>query len=124
MGRIIVGLLLCSLALSAADVTGTWTGSLKAAREDGSEHTDSAYVVLKQQGNTVTGFAGGSPDDQHSIQNGKLEGDQLTFEIGMGERIMRIALKLSEDGNAMTGKIQRERNGVTQTAQLQLSRAR
>jgi hypothetical protein len=118
----ILTLLLSALTLGAADVTGTWTGTLKAVRDDGSENTDSAHLVLKQEGSTVTGQAGGSPDDQHEITGGKVEGEEFTFKIVRGDREMRIALQVSADGKTMKGQIQRERNGVTQTAQLELTR--
>jgi hypothetical protein len=124
MTKTILGFLLSVLTLAAADVTGTWTGTLKATRDDGSEHTDSAHIVLKQQGSDLTGFAGGGPDDQNEISAGKVEGDEVTFKIVRGEREMRISLKLSADGNKMTGQIQRQRDGVTQTAQLDVSRSK
>lgn len=124
MTKTILAFLFCALALAAADVTGTWTGTLKATNDDGTEHIDSAHVVLKQQGSDLTGFAGGSADDQHEISAGNVEGDQVTFKLVHGEREMTISLKLSPDGNKMTGQIHRERNGVTQTAQLDLSRSK
>jgi hypothetical protein len=122
MMKTIFVFLLSVLTAAAADVTGTWTGTLKATRDDGSEHSDSAHVVLKQQGSELTGFAGGGPDDQNEISAGKVEGDQVNFKIVRGEREMRISLKLSADGNKMTGQIHRQRDGVTQIAQLELSR--
>lgn len=122
MTKTILVFLLSVLTLCAADVTGTWTGTLKATRDDGSENTDTAHIVLKQKGAELTGFAGGGPDDQNEISAGKIAGDTVTFKIVRGEREMRISLKLSADGNKMTGQIERERGGVTQIAKLEVSR--
>src|SRR5215510_328427 len=108
MKKILLVAVFFHFMLCAADVTGTWSGSLKGKRPDGADQTDSAYLVLKQQGDAVTGTAGGTATDQRPIEKGKLDGDQLTFEISANSGSFKIALKLQPDGNTMIGSIQRE----------------
>ena len=114
--------MLFTLTLCAADVSGTWSGTLKIKQADGSEGSDSAYLILKQDGKTVTGTAGGGVNDQHLIQNGRIEGDQVTLEVQRASGSIMVSLKLQPDGKTLKGNIQRQRNGETQTAQLEVTR--
>jgi hypothetical protein len=110
---------LATASLAAADATGKWTGNLVIADGDGQPRP--AYLVLKQEGNTLTGTAGPDAGEQHPIQNGKADNGTLTFELATGEAIMRFALK--QDGDVISGDITRERGGETQKARLSVKRA-
>jgi hypothetical protein len=123
MRKAIAVLLLFTAALAAADVTGTWTGSLSFKREDGSEGSDTAYLVLKQEGSAVTGTAGGNPGDQHAVSDGKVEGDQFTFRIVRERGEMQISLKVSPSGREMTGEVRRGVGGEARTAKLALTKS-
>jgi hypothetical protein len=58
-------LLLVSPTLFAAeDISGKWAGSLVITVEGDTSKDDTAYLVLKQAGTTVTGTAGPSATDQ------------------------------------------------------------
>jgi len=101
--------------LVAADATGTWTGSLK--RSDG--RSEAAHLVLKQDGDKLTGTAGSDANDPHPILNGKVENGAITFELENG---MKFALK--QDGDEITGEVTREREGETLKATLAVKRAK
>jgi hypothetical protein len=105
-------------ALLAANATGTWTGTF--TPDDGEARP--AYLVLKQDGDKVTGTAGPDQNDQRPIQNGKADNGTLTFEVATEEAVMKVAL--TQDGDDMAGTLTRERGGETQTAKLVLKRAR
>lgn len=112
-------LILCTaLTLSAADANGKWTGTLTPDGE--SDKILPAHLVLKQEGDKLTGTAGPNADERHTIQNGKAEDGNLTFEVPTGETIMRFTLKL--EGDEIKGTITRERDGKTQTAKLAVKR--
>ena len=81
MKKFLLTLFFFSLTLIAADVTGTWSGTAKIKREDGADGADSVYLMLKQQGATVAGSIGRDSSDQQPIEKGKMEGDQITFEV-------------------------------------------
>jgi hypothetical protein len=106
---------LTAAALVAADATGTWTGTL--TMTDGQSH--SAHMVLKQEGDKLSGTAGPDANEQHPILNGKAENGALTFELDNG---MKFALK--QDGDEITGEITRERDGQTQKAKVAVKRAK
>ena len=118
MRNAILAVLLVSLTAAAADVTGTWTGSVKLPDQE-----VPAYFTLKQQGSTVTGSVGGSADDQRPIGSGKIENDQLTLEVPTGNGSFKVSLKLQPDGNTLNGEVQREREGQTMKAPVELKRS-
>lgn len=102
--------------LLGADATGTWTGSL--TRSDG--ETSTAHLVLKQEGEKVTGTAGPGAEEQHEIQNGKAENGQITFEIPREDGSMKFVLK--QEGEEIKGEVLLERDGEVQKGQLAVTR--
>jgi hypothetical protein len=114
-------LLTCIAArLIAADATGTWTGTLTVPTSDGGERPGPALLVLKQEGAKLTGTAGPDASERHTIQNGKAENGDLTFDVSSGETVMKFALK--QEGDEIKGQITRQRDGQTQTARLAVKR--
>src|SRR5687768_3546277 len=109
-------LLASAFTVAAADVTGIWKGSLTPEDRD----PGSALVILKQTGDVVTGTGGQDESDRHEISNGKVMGSTVTFDIQVGEGGMKFVLTL--EGDALTGRVTRERNGQQQTAKLDLKR--
>lgn len=101
--------------LLSADATGTWTGTL--TKSDG--QSNPAHLVLKQDGDTLTGTAGPDANEQRPILNGKVENGLLTFELDNG---MKFALK--QDGDDITGEVTRDREGQTEKAKLAVKRAK
>jgi len=120
MRKAILAVVFCNLVLWAADVSGTWSGTVKLKR-DGADQNNSAHLVLKQSGDTVTGTIGTNADDQRPIQNGKIQGDRITFEVGANNGNYKVSLKVQESGETLTGDVMREAESV---AQLELKRAK
>ena len=58
------------------DISGRWTTTLQRGG-----HTRTFKMDLKVAGNSVTGTIDVSPDVAAQIQNGKLEGAHLTFDV-------------------------------------------
>jgi hypothetical protein len=106
--------------LVAADATGKWTGTLTPTTGDGAGEARPAYLVLKQEGDKLTGTAGPGAGQQHTIENGKVENGNLTFEIPQESSIMKFALKL--EGDEINGEVRREREGETEKAKLAVKR--
>jgi hypothetical protein len=104
--------------LLAADATGTWTGSLLGP--DGQQGT--AHLVLRQDGEKLTGTAGPSPEEQHEIENGKSADGKITFEVGSEGGTMKFDLK--QEGDEIKGEISMERDGETRKAQLAVTRVK
>jgi uncharacterized protein (TIGR03435 family) len=61
--------LLCLVPLRAADVSGTWTGA-------------PFYVILKQDGNKLIGSGGPTKAEQYAFDNGSVDGDRITLNLG------------------------------------------
>src|SRR5436190_10272882 len=67
----------CSLSVSAADVTGTWKAEFETQRG-----LQKYTFTLKQEGTNVTGKASAERDGQKreaELKEGKIEGDTVTF---------------------------------------------
>jgi len=100
MKQILVLLLFSALALSAADLSGSWPGMLETAKG-----VDDHNLTLRQSGNTLTGtiaFSRGKWD----IQNVKLDGQKLTFEIMLtGATPWVLYYDLQVTGDEITGKV-------------------
>ena len=82
MKRVLVIVLLFVMVAMASDVTGTWSGTFKVS---GGDHSVPQMIIFKQDGVKLTGSAGPDAGEQYPIDNGKVEGDRLTFELTSGE---------------------------------------
>ena len=113
---VVLALAAGALTLAAADVTGTWRGTLAPEGRDAGP----ALIILKQTGDTVTGTAGPDENERGEIANGKVAGNKITFEVPREQGTMKI--ELTVDGETATGQATRERDGQQQTAKLSLKR--
>jgi hypothetical protein len=66
------------LAVSAADITGKWTAEVT-SKGFGSEATLTNTFVFKVQGKKLTGSTNMGFDDDAEIQNGKVDGNDISF---------------------------------------------
>lgn len=62
-------------------------------------------LILKQDGNKITGTGGGDEQDRHPIQKGVVDGDNLTIEVDGGQAIFYLDIKV--DGDQMSGDARR-----------------
>ena len=116
--------LLLTPLVSAADVSGKWSGSLEAKVPDGETITVQSHAELKQQGDSVTGKVWKETEHQYSIEKGKIEGNRITFEFKAPEgsedaeplvhsvRLTVVSddqlhgeVEIPMDGGKMTGKL-------------------
>jgi hypothetical protein len=100
-------LLLAAWTLSASDLTGKWAGTVD-MKQDGDAQTIPVIMIVKQDGNKLTGTAG-PEDDQHAIQKGLVDGDTITMEVDSGEDIFYLELKV--DGDQITGAVKQGADG-------------
>ncbi len=70
----VVGLMLCALALAAADISGTWSASV--ALDAGS---GTATFVLKQAGDTLSGTYSGALGE--AKVTGSVKGDEVEWSF-------------------------------------------
>jgi hypothetical protein len=84
-------ILLMLMAALAANFAGTWTGTMKTTIT-----TDSAFMVLAQDGNTITGTIGPDREAQFKITKANATGEVLTIEAQPGGTL-RFSMKLEGD---------------------------
>ncbi len=118
--------LLWALALTTvslfADVTGKWSGNFDVTM-DGETRNETAVLILKQDGNTVTGTAGPNEDKQMKIRSGVLDGNTLTLDVIDEEGDHPpIHLVLNVDGDHMTGNAKAQHEDRVMEAKLDLKR--
>ncbi len=100
----------------AADLTGSWYGTFIISVNGEQVDEDEAYMTLTQKGTDLTGTAGPNPDQQWPLQNGKVDGAKVTFEVQADGPMLKFALTLVEgrlkgdasasmDGQSMTAKV-------------------
>jgi hypothetical protein len=106
------------LPLAAEDLSGKWSGTAT------SDHgTETVLLLLKISGSEVTGSIGPRDERQFPIENGRLDGGKLTFQL-KGPEGATFQVELALDGDGLKGSGTRSLNGETQTSTLDLKRAR
>ena len=106
MRRLLIGLLAFVATVNAADVTGTWSGSAIMTKGDETKD-DSAYLVLKQTGNAITGTIGPNADKRLEITKGTADGNKLHIEA-IVEGDNKLVLRLTIDGDKLIGDLKAE----------------
>ena len=106
--------------LEAQDVSGTWTLTYSQMGRDGQSAERTMEITFEQEGAAVTGTTmmqmrgrpgggGGAPPapQEVTIDGGKMEDGQLTFNIvrGQGERSMTMVFSSTVSGNTMEGTL-------------------
>jgi hypothetical protein len=125
MKTLLCSLLVALFALTAAadvNVTGTWTGTFSATGPDGQTHDSGALLILKQNGNEITGTAGPDENQRFNIQKGTIEGNKITLDVDGGEHVYHVVLTLDEDRLQGTFTAQADAGEVT--AKMDLKRAK
>jgi hypothetical protein len=109
--------LLLSMSAMAGDLTGKWSGSFRA---DGADHDVPQFFILKHDGNKLTGTAGPDQSEQYPIENGKVDGDRVSFEVTTGEWKFTYDLKATDA--SMIGALELKSVNSRRTAKVSLSK--
>ena len=116
-GKFLGAALLFAMCLMGAGVSGKWSGSIM---PNGEEHSRPVYMILHQDGDKLTGSGGPNESEQHPMQNGKVDGDRLTFEVPSGNGVFSFDLKIA--GDEIAGDLQYKDENETHTARVSLKR--
>src|ERR1051326_1495912 len=100
-------LTLFAASAMASDLTGKWSGTFKVS---GGDHTVPQFFILKQQGKTLAGSGGPNGGEQYPIENGRIEGTEIKFELTTGEWKVIYDLKETES-DALHGDLKLESVG-------------
>ncbi|MGC9950345.1 MAG: hypothetical protein ABSF64_28605 [Bryobacteraceae bacterium] len=126
MKTLICLLLLTGMTLTAAELTGKWSGKFEITTAERENKPDSAVMNLKVDGTKVTGTAGPNEDQQWAIKNGKLEAGKLTFEVvpeSDGDSESLIVFDLVFDGETIHGTASGHDGDKKLSAKVDLKRA-
>jgi hypothetical protein len=91
---LIMLLTLFDMTLAAGDISGKWQASVK-----GENGTLTRTFVFKQDGTTLTGQTASDRFGKSSVQDGKIEGDTLSFTY-------RVDMEFGSVKISITGKVQ------------------
>jgi hypothetical protein len=112
----VVASLLCFVAVSRAedkkaDVTGTWTWTVPG--RNGGEPREQT-LKLKSEGDKITGTLAGGRGGEAKVENAKLTGNELSFEVTreFNGNSVTTKYKGKVEGDTITGKVEmRGRDG-------------
>jgi hypothetical protein len=110
--------------LLAADVSGKWAGSVDVDDPGGgSVISTQVRADLLQKADAVTGTIGRQEDQSgESIQNAKLDGKRLTFEVSSSETQGLIKFVLTLDGDRLEGEMSGTMDGTPIAGKVHLNR--
>jgi len=119
-------LLMTPFAL-ASDVSGKWSGVVVFAGEGGQTQSAGARAELKQQGQTVAGTIGKDGGQQFEIEQGKVSGNEVSFQFrapeGEEETVLVHSVKLTLiSPTQMQGTFEFEAGGQKASGKLTLNR--
>jgi len=121
MKVVLCGLLCLALAtvMAAADanVAGTWTGTFTTEQGEG----NSAYMILKQTGTTVTGTAGPDESQQWPMSKIKLAANKVTAEVTSPDGGV-YKVEMTFNGDHMTGTVVVTQGDQTMKGTLDMTR--
>ena len=89
---------------------------------DGKVDSTPVFADFKLDGKAVTGTAGAQGSDPETIGNGKLEGDQLTFEVRAGDGTYAIKLTVVSESQLKGEVTFSDSKGAKDTAALVFTR--
>jgi len=120
MSRTVAIVFLLAASAMAGDLTGKWSGTFKV---DGGDHSVPQRFILKQQGKTLTGSGGPNAGEQYPIENGRIDGDEVRFEITTGE--WRFAYHLKQTvPDALKGDLKLQSVNDSRNARVSLTRSK
>jgi hypothetical protein len=117
MKRTIAVVLLLTMNAMAGDLTGKWSGSFKV---DGADHGVPQLLIFKQDGAKLTGSGGPDQSEQYPIENGKIDGERVGFEITTGE--WKFTYHLNARDARMAGDLELTSVNDKRTAKVTLSK--
>ena len=118
MRKLAIAVVLSAFCAMADGVTGKWSGTFT---PDSGEGDQPLFLILTQDENKLTGSGGPDESEQHPMQNGKVEGDHVTFEVPAGGGKFTFDLKVT--GDELKGNLQVEGKENVRTAKVAAKRA-
>jgi hypothetical protein len=125
---ILFAFVLCALpAMAAEDFSGKWSGSFTGLDPSGQQMTEQIFMNLVHKGATLSGTAGPSAEQQWKIQNGKVDGVKVSFEVQgggdtQGGPLLKFAMSYAE--GHLKGDVNAEMGEKKLTAKIDTTRVK
>ena len=126
---LVLTLLLVALPAAAAeDFSGSWSGSFTGVAPDGQERTEQIFMKLVHKGAALTGTAGPTADVQWTIEKGKVDGNNVSFEVQAGGSaqsgapVLKFTLAFA-DGH-LKGNLNAEQGSIKLSAKVDTTRVK
>lgn len=120
--------LVCALpAIAAEDFSGKWSGSFTGVDESGQQMTQQIFMTLVHKGADLTGTAGPTEERQLKIENGKVDGNKLSFEVQGGGDTQggpRLKFTMSYADGHLKGDVNAEKGELKLTAKIDTTRVK
>jgi len=117
MKKTIAIILLLAVNAMAEDLSGKWYGDF---RVDGGDHDVPQLFMFRQNGNTLTGTGGPNTSEQYPIENGKVDGNRIMFEITTGE--WKFTYDLKAAGERIIGTLELRSVNDRRTATISMNK--
>lgn len=118
MNRTVTTVFLLAASAMAGDLTGKWSGTFKV---DGGDHNVPQLFILKQQGKALTGSGGPNAGEQYPLENGRIDGDEVRFELTTGE--WKFAYDLKQTGpDGLKGDLKLQSVNDSRNARVSLTK--
>src|SRR6266480_3134127 len=88
--RSLIFLTLACAYLGAADFSGRYSGTLTFVASAGKSTGEPLYLILEQRGNLLRGRLGNNENPQNRFDNGTVDGDTATFNLGPNHIQIRL----------------------------------
>ena len=75
-----------------ATLSGKWSGTLQIPGPNGRDRSIPMYLILKQEGTTLAGWGGPDLGELNELANGKVEGDQVRFDLHDHANLLHASL--------------------------------
>jgi hypothetical protein len=119
---LLVLVLTLTTVLAAQDLSGTYTGIMKAETPDGTRDAPGT-IVLKQDGERLLVTGGPSTEEQYSATKVERDGDSLKFEIAPpGDSAKRLQFEVTVKDGKIAGKVKSTSGGETLIGKLEFTR--
>jgi hypothetical protein len=115
-------LLSAAMTLSAADISGKWSGNFTTTGPGGESETDTAFIIFQQKGTELTGSGGPDESRQWPILKGKVEGNRITFEVQSDGPLYKVDVMLV--GDHIKGDVTVVEGGQTSKAKVDVTRVK
>ena len=96
----VIAIVALAVTAMAADVSGKWSGTFTPEGQG----AGTAFLVLKQNGSTLSGTAGPDENQQWPMSNGKVDSNKLTGTVTSPDGAA-YNFTLTVDGDQIKGEI-------------------